>query len=214
MKQCCKNSGGDKSTRRSSLPGLLRKVWPLFAWGFLVFAGSSGTLRALDESASNRERLARLRDERENRSGAGRMTVEERRTVAQRVAELRIAEAARSRAGKTECLSSTHAPGDVCTARYFSPATKTVLLHDRHPAMYGRSGASPPDNSSAPAPEAAGESRTPEPRRPKPTAKPVPDRPGLVISPFAPEEGYVDVRGLTPGMEVRDPYSGRIFIVP
>ncbi|MEI6350022.1 MAG: hypothetical protein WCP06_02820 [Verrucomicrobiota bacterium] len=50
--------------------------------------------------------------------------------------------------------------------------------------------------------------------RHRPTAEPVPGKRGIVVSPFAPEEGYVDVRGLLSGTEVRDPYTGRIFIVP
>ena len=48
----------------------------------------------------------------------------------------------------------------------------------------------------------------------RPTAEPVPGKPGIVISPFAPEQGYVDVRGLMRGTAVRDPYSGQLFIVP
>jgi len=43
---------------------------------------------------------------------------------------------------------------------------------------------------------------------------PVPGKPGLVVSPFAPDTGYVDVTGLPPGTEVEDPYSGKIFLRP
>jgi len=46
------------------------------------------------------------------------------------------------------------------------------------------------------------------------TADMVPGRPGIVQSPYAPDQGYVDVRGLASGTQVRDPYTGRIFIVP
>jgi hypothetical protein len=47
-----------------------------------------------------------------------------------------------------------------------------------------------------------------------PTAKPVPGKPGYVFSPFDPSGGYVDVNGYSPGQKVRDPYSGKIFLVP
>jgi hypothetical protein len=46
-----------------------------------------------------------------------------------------------------------------------------------------------------------------------PTAKPVEGKPGYVYSPF--EDGkYVDVSGYSPGSKVKDPYSGKIFLVP
>jgi len=42
----------------------------------------------------------------------------------------------------------------------------------------------------------------------------VADKPGLVISPFAPDSGYVDVTGFPPGTAVEDPYTGKIFLTP
>jgi hypothetical protein len=42
----------------------------------------------------------------------------------------------------------------------------------------------------------------------------VPGKDGFVTSPYSPMSGYVDVRGFPPGTEVKDPYSGKIFLVP
>src|SRR5438445_8393313 len=41
---------------------------------------------------------------------------------------------------------------------------------------------------------------------------PVPGKPGLVTSPFAPDSGYVDVTGFPPATAVEDPYTGKIFL--
>lgn len=53
--------------------------------------------------------------------------------------------------------------------------------------------------------------------KPYPTAKPVPGKPGYVISPFTAEGEdpiYFDVRGLPSGTEAKDSASGKRFIVP
>lgn len=47
-----------------------------------------------------------------------------------------------------------------------------------------------------------------------PYGTPVPGKPGFVTSPHSQTAGYVDVRGFPPGSEVKDPYSGKIFLVP
>jgi hypothetical protein len=48
-----------------------------------------------------------------------------------------------------------------------------------------------------------------------PVAKPVPNKPGLVYNPFDPNsKTLLDVRGKAPGAKVKDPISGKLFIVP
>jgi hypothetical protein len=47
-----------------------------------------------------------------------------------------------------------------------------------------------------------------------PYGTPVPGKPGLVTSPFAPDAGYVQVVGFPPGTPVEDPYTGKIFLAP
>lgn len=43
---------------------------------------------------------------------------------------------------------------------------------------------------------------------------PVPGKQGFVTSPFAPDAGFVDVRKFSPGTEVVDPYTGKVFLTP
>jgi hypothetical protein len=48
-----------------------------------------------------------------------------------------------------------------------------------------------------------------------PYGVPVPGRKGMVTSPYTPEEGkYVDVTGFASGSVVKDPYTGKFFLVP
>jgi len=44
---------------------------------------------------------------------------------------------------------------------------------------------------------------------------PVPGRKGMVTSPYTPEEAkYVDVTGFASGSVIKDPYTGKFFLVP
>src|SRR5262245_46749317 len=43
---------------------------------------------------------------------------------------------------------------------------------------------------------------------------PVPGKQGLVTGPFSRNSGYIDVSGIPPGTEVKDPYTGDIFLTP
>jgi len=61
---------------------------------------------------------------------------------------------------------------------------------------------------------AAGVPPTKGPRLDMPYGIPVPNKPGFVTSPYAPKSGYVDVHGFPSGTEVKDPYTGKIFLTP
>ena len=66
-----------------------------------------------------------------------------------------------------------------------------------------------PKSSQSPAPKSVTTAPTQFP-----TAKVVPGKPGYVFSPFDSSGGYVDVNGYPSGSKVKDPYSGKIFLVP
>ena len=57
-------------------------------------------------------------------------------------------------------------------------------------------------------------SNTPPQTKDYPYGTSVPNKPGFVTSPHAPYAGYVDVRGIPTGTPVKDPYTGKIFLVP
>jgi hypothetical protein len=64
-----------------------------------------------------------------------------------------------------------------------------------------------------PKPKPASEAQAAPAEENFPTAKAVPEKPGYVYSPSEPTK-YVDVSGYAPGSKVKDPYSGKIFVVP
>ena len=57
-------------------------------------------------------------------------------------------------------------------------------------------------------------SNTPPQTKDYPYGTSVPNKPGFVTSPHAPYAGYVDVRGIPTGTPVKDPYTGKICLVP
>lgn len=67
------------------------------------------------------------------------------------------------------------------------------------------------ESSAGPAPTAAAPTKVA--KGDFPYGIPVPGKKNLVESPFSPGK-YVDVEGFAPGTEVKDPYTGKIFLVP
>lgn len=107
--------------------------------------------------------------------------------------------------------SSTPTPTDVTTPGHPvapSPSPARTLASSSTTSTTARKQTSTPAQS--PRPVAA---QPPQQQLQFPTAKPVPDRPGYVYSPSDPSK-YVDVSGYAAGSKVKDPYSGKIFLVP
>ena len=81
------------------------------------------------------------------------------------------------------------------------------------PAASPRVTRNPTADKAKPSPTPARSTASSQPGQ-LPTAKTVPGKPGYVFSPFDPSGGYVDVTGYASGSKVKDPYSGKIFLVP
>ncbi len=94
--------------------------------------------------------------------------------------------------------SATPAP-----EQFAKPKTKHLLKEKKAEKSASSHAASSPSVSAAKTPKAS-----------YPYGVPVLNKPGFVKSPYAPDQGLVDVRGFPPGTEVKDPFTSRIFLVP
>ena len=112
-------------------------------------------------------------------------------------------------------------------AAYPSPPPQNVIAsernHEQEPEARPTPAATPrvaATESTSNAPRTTAPKVSPTPRMASaekselPYARPVPGKPGYVFSPFDKNGGYVDVTGFAPGSKVKDPYSGKIFLVP
>jgi hypothetical protein len=79
-------------------------------------------------------------------------------------------------------------------------------------ASSGGAATAPPNEHNTHAAKAA--SATKEGKNGLHYGTPVPGKQGFVTSPFEPDSGYIDVRGFPPGTEVKDPYTGKVFLTP
>jgi hypothetical protein len=133
--------------------------------------------------------------------------------------------------GKKKTFAKTQLSGDTISARfpagfttavwYITPRADgganvrlTAFMNDQT-AVFQKQSTSPlataPATAPAPTPATAPAQSSGE----IPMAKPVPGKAGFVYSPFDPNETrYLDVRGHASGTKVKDPGSGRLFIVP
>lgn len=119
----------------------------------------------------------------------------------------------------TTTTTTTAASDSVTPGRHVVPATResqrrqTTAPAQPHPSAAPRVSQNTSTEKPKPSPSQAPRSAANQPAQ-YPTAKVVPGKPGYVFSPYDPNGGYVDVNGYASGSKVKDPYSGKIFLVP
>jgi len=102
----------------------------------------------------------------------------------------------------------------------FHPSSSNTEIATNVPPEEGQNPDKPPTTENKPPATENKPPPNPVPEQPKPAvgeipyAKPVPGKPGFVFSPYDQYKGYIDVRVFPPGTEVKDPYSGKSFLVP
>ncbi|MEY2520215.1 MAG: hypothetical protein QOF24_1974 [Verrucomicrobiota bacterium] len=97
------------------------------------------------------------------------------------------------------------------------PAKDAAVSADLPPTPNAPAAPTPTPTPTVPQPvvrPASVPSDTKNKKRDIPYGIPVPGKPGFVTSPYAPKQGLVDVRSFPSGTEVKDPYTGKIFLTP
>ena len=114
------------------------------------------------------------------------------------------------------CACVDETPKKPKKSGFHPPPGDTTIANNPGPDD-GQNPDKPPADTKPPASETKPPPPVPEPPKSVgeiPYAKPVPGKPGFVFSPYDQYKGYIDVRGFPPGTEVKDPYSGKSFLVP
>lgn len=120
----------------------------------------------------------------------------------------------------TTTTTTTVASDSVTPGRHVVPATResqrrqSTAPAQPHPSASPRMTQTTTTEKPKPSPSQAPRTVTTSPPASYPTAKAVPGKPGYVFSPYDPGGGYVDVNGYASGSKVKDPYSGKVFLVP
>jgi hypothetical protein len=112
----------------------------------------------------------------------------------------------------TTVASDSVTPGHHVVPTQDSQHRQTTTTSQPHPSASPRASQNNTSEKPKSSPSAP-RSVTNQPTQ-DPTAKVVPGKPGYVFSPFDPNGGYVDVTGYASGSKVKDPYSGKVFLVP
>jgi len=119
----------------------------------------------------------------------------------------------------TTTTTTTVASDSVTPGRHVVPPTResqrrqSTAPAQPHPSATPRVTQNTTTEKPKPSPNQAPRSVT-NPPASYPTAKVVPGKPSYVFSPYDPGGGYVDVTGYASGSKVKDPYSGKVFLVP